>query len=125
MGSIADMIINGDFDYDSGEYLGEGHGYPRTSSNHYKGYDKRSGAYGGVVNWLKYRHNTLSKSNSIVKNYANGMLNIQFISKISKADRPSKAYVKELNMYMWDVCETIQLDFGKFTKWYFETYKQH
>jgi len=31
MGDIADDIIDGIFDYETGEYLGEGVGYPRTS----------------------------------------------------------------------------------------------
>jgi hypothetical protein len=30
MGEIADGLINGDFDYITGEYLGEGYGIPRT-----------------------------------------------------------------------------------------------
>lgn len=30
MGEIADGLINGDFDSVTGEFLGEGHGYPRT-----------------------------------------------------------------------------------------------
>lgn len=30
MGEIADGIINGDFDSITGEYIGEGSGYPRT-----------------------------------------------------------------------------------------------
>jgi len=33
MGEIAEGLINGDFDYISGEYLGEGDGYPRTESD--------------------------------------------------------------------------------------------
>lgn len=36
MGEIAESLINGEFDYITGEYLGEGVGYPRThaSGNH-------------------------------------------------------------------------------------------
>ena len=30
MGEIAESLINGEFDYITGEYLGEGVGYPRT-----------------------------------------------------------------------------------------------
>lgn len=30
MGEIAEGLINGDFDSVTGEYLGEGHGYPRS-----------------------------------------------------------------------------------------------
>lgn len=36
MGDIADMMINGDMDYITGEYLGEGGGYPRTYKPTYK-----------------------------------------------------------------------------------------
>ena len=32
MGEYAEMILNGDVDMYTGEYLGEGNGYPRTSS---------------------------------------------------------------------------------------------
>lgn len=32
MGDIADMMINGDLDFYSGEYLGRGHGFPRTGN---------------------------------------------------------------------------------------------
>jgi len=31
MGDIADGLINGDFDFYTGEYLGEGDGFPRTT----------------------------------------------------------------------------------------------
>jgi len=39
MGEIADSIINGDFDYITGEYIGEGYGYPRSF------HDKRNEGY--------------------------------------------------------------------------------
>jgi len=31
MGEIADGLINGEFDFHTGEYLGEGQGFPRTA----------------------------------------------------------------------------------------------
>lgn len=34
MGEISDMIINGDIDYITGEYLGPGNGFPRTQEYH-------------------------------------------------------------------------------------------
>ena len=37
MGEIADSLINGEFDFFTGEYLGEAVGYPRTHS-----YDRRN-----------------------------------------------------------------------------------
>jgi hypothetical protein len=33
MGDIADSLIDGEFDYITGEYIGEPCGYPRTYSN--------------------------------------------------------------------------------------------
>jgi hypothetical protein len=36
MGDIADGILNGDFDSVTGEWLGEGDGYPRTHYNDVK-----------------------------------------------------------------------------------------
>ena len=33
MGEIADGLIDGDFDFFSGEYLGEGSGFPRSNSD--------------------------------------------------------------------------------------------
>ena len=33
MGEIADMMINGDKDFYTGEYIGKGNGIPRTLDN--------------------------------------------------------------------------------------------
>lgn len=41
MGEIAEGLINGDFDYITGEYLGKGHGYPRTGNMQRKSQDLR------------------------------------------------------------------------------------
>lgn len=41
MGDIADSLINGTFDYITGEYLGEGLGFPRTKHNRHKTVSKR------------------------------------------------------------------------------------
>lgn len=39
MGEMADGLINGDFDYITGEYMGEGHGFPRTHQKQRKAED--------------------------------------------------------------------------------------
>lgn len=44
MGEIADGLINGDFDYITGEYLGEGFGFPRTA-NDFKARKKQQKEY--------------------------------------------------------------------------------
>jgi hypothetical protein len=46
MGDIADAMINGDMDYITGEWLGDGDGYPRTNeelerSPEYKAWEKK------------------------------------------------------------------------------------
>ena len=64
MGSIADMMIEGTLDYQTGEYLGKGKGFPRTK-NHRKSspqlpknanfifkYKKGRKALNGVRKWL-------------------------------------------------------------------------
>lgn len=40
MGEMAEGLINGDFDFHTGEYLGEGGGFPRTASGNV--YSKRA-----------------------------------------------------------------------------------
>lgn len=41
MGEIADAIINGEFDYLTGEYIGEPVGYPRRKKNKRKKSNKQ------------------------------------------------------------------------------------
>lgn len=36
MGEIAEGLINGDFDFYTGEYIGRGYGFPRSSGFYYK-----------------------------------------------------------------------------------------
>lgn len=43
MGEMADAILNGDFDSVTGEYLGEGQGFPRTlEDGHHDYYDSKA-----------------------------------------------------------------------------------
>ena len=48
MGDIADAIINGDFDEQTGEWLGEGDGFPRTRV---KGHYNTIGTHGNRTPW--------------------------------------------------------------------------
>jgi hypothetical protein len=41
MGEIAEGLINGDFDYITGEYIGRGMGFPRTATDRNR-HDKKS-----------------------------------------------------------------------------------
>lgn len=49
MGEIADAMINGEFDYETGEYLGPAVGYPRKARY------IQGNPSSGVNNWLRKR----------------------------------------------------------------------
>ena len=58
MGDIADGILNGDFDEETGEYIGEGMGFPRSPQREKRDSEILSPrdifkAEYGVFNWLK------------------------------------------------------------------------
>jgi hypothetical protein len=42
MGEIADMMIDGTLDYITGEYIGKGGGYPRTTQKEWREYEKNN-----------------------------------------------------------------------------------
>jgi hypothetical protein len=69
MGEIADGIINGDFDEQTGEYIGPGQGFPRTlqSSN--------SGKLHGVTNYLRKRG--LTDYSNIIQAYSLEVLKVK------------------------------------------------
>jgi hypothetical protein len=49
MGDIADMMMDGTLDHETGEYLGEGDGFPRTARSMRRQYTKSfpKGMHGG------------------------------------------------------------------------------
>ena len=51
MGEIADSLLDGEYDYQTGEYIGEGVGFPRTLNN--KGKKEYSPYYCDVINMCK------------------------------------------------------------------------
>lgn len=98
MGEIADGLINGDFDSLTGEYLGEGFGFPRTTDwNHaqstgiayignkpqlvwkdipYDQHDEKFGKYTiserakyGVVNFLRKKNITPIKAVELIEQF--------------------------------------------------------
>lgn len=97
MGEIADGLINGDFDSLTGEYLGEGGGFPRTTDwDHanstgiayvgkpqlvwndipYNQHDVKFGKYTigsrakyGVVNFLRKKNITLGKAVELIEQF--------------------------------------------------------
>jgi len=65
MGEISDGLINGDFDFYTGEYLGRGYGIPRTGNRSLpwerrkgkigKAKDPKESAYNGVKKYISMR----------------------------------------------------------------------
>lgn len=103
MGEIAEMLINGDLDFYTGEYIGRGKGYPRTldGSLPWENVSKRKerNARYGVFNYIK--QNQLDSSpEKVIRRYCNDALgfNPQGKGSIRKA------------------CITIQEDFRQFAK---------
>jgi hypothetical protein len=124
MGEMADAMINGDFDFYTGVYLGRGHGMPRTKDKSLdwekKGFNNKSGQYGGTVNWMIQKGvKGQSKANGVIMNYGNNVLKLKFVSD---AEKPSNLYVKHLYQHYYKVCNNIQDNWESFTKWYKETY---
>jgi len=108
MGEIADMMINGDMDCITGEYLGEGYGYPRTRE---RGYSESQVAYSpkqnyiGVASWLHKR--------GFVKKQDVREILVAYATHLELPNPDSKGNN--------NISVHIQGDFNKFTKW-FKTY---
>lgn len=98
MGDIADMMINGDLDLETGEYLGEGQGFPRTREKHHS----NNSQLRGVQKFLESRNIPKSDVQEIVKKFVIEVLNVS--KKVQKAG---------LRMH----CQYVQAHFGKFAKW--------
>lgn len=96
MGEIADGMINGDFDAETGEYLGEGFGFPRVQRR-----GKIVGQHAG------YGNNPLKG----VRNY--------FSSKGIKKEKQRELMVEfigEKQMSNENLAELISNDWGNFVK---------
>jgi hypothetical protein len=98
MGEIADSLIDGEFDFYTGEYIGRGVGYPRTLDRSLP-WERRnkSNPVGGVLNYLNIKGFNKNNRVSVLQEYA----------KLKKWD------VSEEN----PICEKIQEKFGDFKSW--------
>lgn len=108
MGEIAEGLINGDFDFYTGEYLGRGYGIPRT--------------WNRSLPWEKIKKHKHKTDTTPTKEQAyNGVKN--FIS-MKWAGRPNTPcvrdlvmeYTNETNIDLKQKCVEIQKDFGAFIK---------
>lgn len=117
MGEIEDSMIDGEFDYITGEYLGKGVGYPRTRTSFKPDFKNRSKIKAGrnyQSNKSKVYRIMISEGNkcnlshiqitSIVEEYAHGELKLQ-------------QNVKEKTVY-----KHILKDDQRFKSWYAEKY---
>jgi hypothetical protein len=113
MGEIADMMIDGTLDFYTGEYIGRGHGYPRTTNRSlpWERRGKRPRAW--------YFNNSRSRKDS----------QALFGIKCFLYDNvPLKSY-KKVNSYLNTIIaaydktpEEIQKEWSTFKKWVLETY---
>lgn len=105
MGEIADGLINGDFDFYTGEYLGRGYGIPRTYKKSLPWerrskklvVDSKESAYNGVKKYITQKWS--------------GSANMPTIRSVVSE------YFGEPNIDLKNKCEEIQKDFGKFCQW--------
>lgn len=102
MGEIADSMINGEFDYITGEYLGRPTGYPRT--------------YSGIKRKRKTSHNP--KRGVTIYLSRHGIDKTQHIDIIRKYVTESTALVIITNETKHFLCSMISKDFNSFRKWF-------
>lgn len=107
MGDIADMIINGDLDSETGEYIGPGQGIPRTIQ------DRRRGA--------RFRRADFTQSDKlngvIVYLHDKGIINSEEAHKVMRSygDEIGHTHVKKRNILK--IALKIQEDFPRFVNW--------
>lgn len=97
MGEIADAMINGEFDYETGEYLGPPVGYPRSRR------DMQRNPSSGVNNWLRKR------------GYAKKADQIVILRAFAKTKMDEKMAI-QIDRY--SICSIIQANWKEFVHWH-------
>lgn len=102
MGDISDSMINGEFDFYTGEYIGKPVGYPRTRRKPYRNEDNHAASI-GIRMFLQ--NNGIQRENftSVVREYFTTVL--------------GRGKNKKLN----EMCIVVQENFNKFSQ---TTYKK-
>ena len=100
MGEIAEDIIDGVFDSVTGEYIGEGVGYPRTLTK--ESFSLKEQIKGVKIYLFKNGIKDRNEQNEIILRFGVG-------EKTTTLD---------------NTCLAIQKDFGKFTKWFHHSIKK-
>lgn len=115
MGNIADGLINGDFDFFTGEYLGRGFGIPRTGNR--------------SLTWEK--RNTRTRINNIVPTKEQSYNGIKNYISMKWNGRPDVPRIRDLimeytggkNIDLKQKCVEIQKDFQSFVKFIYNKLK--
>jgi hypothetical protein len=108
MGEIADMILDGTLDFYTGEYLGKGHGIPRTKNK--------------SLEWEKRKKKAVKTGDFTAENSYNGIK--KYVEKIWSGCkiRPSirdliREYTGETGFDLKKACHEVQNDWPMFKKW--------
>lgn len=75
MGDVADMMVDGTLDYETGEYLGEGQGYPRTARQRHRFSNKRHGETKGIRGIKKFLKIHLKMSTDVMHQFCADYIN--------------------------------------------------
>ena len=96
MGEIAEMMLDGTLDYETGEYLGKAVGFPRTKRRRYT--KSNSKHLNGLMKYLSSYDITHGKATRVIRNYAE-----------------EKGYSEGLTLKQ--IAKEIQKDFNGFRRW--------
>lgn len=100
MGDMADMLLDGTCDEQTGEYIGQPVGYPRTMQKDcYNTMQRKDNPTKGVLNFLRNKGHVKKKEQTEIIR--------KFLTSID---------VESSNLSKVKMCETISKDFGKFIK---------
>lgn len=110
MGDIAESMINGEFDYMTGEYIGRPTGYPRT--------------YGDIKRKRKRKIAHNPKKGVTIYLSRHGIDKTQHIHIMRKYITESTERILKTNETKHYLCVIISKDFKSFRKWFLSNYKK-
>ncbi len=117
MGEIADMMLDGTLDFYTGEYIGRSKGFPRTIDKslpwEQRAYNKKSGAYGGIINFCMQKGLTHSQANGIIKVYSREKFNVV----IPKA-KGGIGFKEKVLPLLIESANKMQENFSEFKSWF-------
>lgn len=116
MGEIADMMINGDMDFYTGEYMGRGNGIPRTLDKSLPWEKKKKNNLGGINHFCHTRGKSKNQTNRIIKRYGREVLNIETPTV------PPQEYNSTVIPVLIKIAGEIQKDFNAFYSWFNKHY---